>query len=110
MVEVYERWRAPFRLVIEEGVATGAFRPARPVEEIVDRTVALFDGLALQVLLEAPGMSLERLRELLVTSLAADLGVDPGPLNGRRQSSQKPERAARAASMPARPRAASSGT
>ena len=110
MGEIYEQWRAPFRRVIEEGVATGAFRPAWSIEDAVDRTVALFDGLALQTLLEAPGTSLERLRELLVTSLAADLGVDPGCLDGRGQSSQKRDRAARAASMPARPRAASSGT
>ena len=75
----------------------------------MDRTVALLDGLALQTLLEAPGTSLERIRELLVASLATDLGVDAGRPAGR-QSSQKPARAVRAASMPARPRVASSGT
>jgi len=109
MGEVYEQWRAPFRRVIEEGVATGAFRPVWSIEDAVDRTVALLDGLALQTLLEAPGTSLERIRELLVASLATDLGVDAGRPAGR-QSSQKPARAARAASMPARPRVASSGT
>jgi AcrR family transcriptional regulator len=109
MGEVYEQWRAPFRRVIEEGVAAGAFRLAWSIEDTVDRTVALVDGLALQTLLEAPGTSLDRMRELVVASLATDLGVDTGGPAGR-QSSQKPARAARAASMPARPRVASSGT
>jgi AcrR family transcriptional regulator len=79
MGEVYEQWREPFRRVIEEGVASGAFRPTWTVDEAIDRTVALFDGLALQVVLEAPGASLERMRELLVASLAADLGVAVHP-------------------------------
>ena len=109
MGEIYEQWREPFRVVIEEGVAAGAFRPAWSVEDAVDRTVALFDGLALQVLLGAPGASLDRARQLLISSLAADLGVDRA---GREpvQRSQKRARASRAASMPDRPRAASSGT
>jgi AcrR family transcriptional regulator len=111
MGEIYEQWREPFRAVIQEGVASGEFRPAWSVEDAVDRVVALFDGLALQVLLEAPGASIERMRELLVVSLAADLGVDlASGRDGRAQRSQKRASAARAASIPARPRVGSSGT
>lgn len=102
MGEVYDRWRDPFLRTIVAGVEAGDFDPALPEDVIVDRTLALLDGLALQVLLEAPGMSLDRMRELLVTSLAADLGVA--------QSDQKRESAARVASIPSRPRLASSGT
>jgi AcrR family transcriptional regulator len=109
MGEIYEQWREPFRVVIEEGVACGEFRPAWSLEDAVDRTVALFDGLALQVVLYAPGASLERIRRLLVASLAADLGVD-GAQDGRGQRAQKRARAVRAASIPARPRVGSSGT
>jgi AcrR family transcriptional regulator len=98
----YDHWRAPFKRAIDTGIDSGEFEPALPLDVVVDRTLALLDGLALQVLLEAPGMSLERIRELLVESLAADLGVA--------QSDQKPPSAARAASMPSRPRLASSGT
>ena len=102
MGEVYDRWRDPFLRTIVAGVGSGEFDPVLPEDVIVDRTLALFDGLALQVLLEARGMSLDRMRELLVTSLAADLGVA--------QSDQKSESAARVASIPSRPRLASSGT
>jgi AcrR family transcriptional regulator len=105
MGQVYARWREPIRRMVEAGVASGDFVPSLPVDVVVDRAVALFDGLALQVLLEAPGMTLERMREIVVDGLAADLRID-----GRAQSSQKRPRAARAASMPSRPRAESSGT
>jgi AcrR family transcriptional regulator len=72
---IYESWRSPFRCAIEEGVASGDFDPVIPIDDLVDRAVALFDGLALQVLLEAPGASLERMRAVLVASLAHDLRV-----------------------------------
>jgi AcrR family transcriptional regulator len=75
MDAVFEQWRGTVARAIEAGVRTGMFSPKLPVDDVVDRTVAAFDGLALQVLLEAPGMSLERMRYLLVEGLAADLGV-----------------------------------
>jgi AcrR family transcriptional regulator len=102
MGAAYEQWRLPFRRVFEAGIGAGEFRPAMPVDVLVDRTVALFDGLALQVLLEAPGASIGRMRELLLESLAADLGIAQRP--------QKRTSAALAASIPSRPRLASSGT
>jgi AcrR family transcriptional regulator len=86
MGEVYDSWRAPFRRAIEEGVASGDFDPVMPVDLLVDRNVALFDGLALQVLLEAPGTSIERMRDLLVESLAHDLGVREAARLDRAQS------------------------
>jgi AcrR family transcriptional regulator len=112
MTAAYEQWRLPFRRLFEAGVAAGQFRPALPIDVLVDRTVALFDGLALQVLLEAPGASIERMRELLLDALAADLGLisRAASRDGRPQRSQKRERAERAASIPARPRERSSGT
>jgi AcrR family transcriptional regulator len=102
MGEAYDSWREPFRRAIAAGIESGDFDPVLPEDVVVDRTVALFDGLALQVLLDARGMSLDRMRDLLVASLAADLGVA--------QSDQKGESAASVASIPSRPRLASSGT
>ena len=87
--------------MIAAGIESGDFDPVLPEDVVVDRTVALFDGLALQVALDAQGMSLDRMRELLVASLAADLGVA--------QSDQRAS-AARVASIPSHPRLASSGT
>jgi AcrR family transcriptional regulator len=87
MGAVYERWRSPFRHAVEAGIASGEFRPAHDVDAVVDRAVALVDGLALQVLLEAPGMSLGRMRELVLDGLAAELGVERAPGRaGRRRA------------------------
>jgi AcrR family transcriptional regulator len=108
--EMYEHWRAPFRRAVEAGIASGHFRPHMAVEDVVDRAVAVFDGLALQVLLDAPGMDLDRMRDLLVAGLADDLRLADPSGDGRPQRSQKSVRAARAASIPSRPRAGSSGT
>jgi AcrR family transcriptional regulator len=87
MAEIWEHWRAPLRRAIEAGVATGSFRPRMPVEDVVDRTIAIFDGLALQYLLEIPGVTYERFRSLLVVGLAHDLGIErpaaDGVLNAR---------------------------
>jgi AcrR family transcriptional regulator len=102
MGQTYDHWRAPFARAIDEGIASGEFAPELPPAMVVDRTLALFDGLALQVLIEAPGASLERMRTILLSSLASDLGLG--------QSLQKRPSEARAASIPSRPRLASSGT
>jgi AcrR family transcriptional regulator len=87
MGQAYEMWRQPFRRAFEEGVASGEFRVSMPLDVLVDRAIALFDGLVLQVLLEAPGATLERTRELLLQSLAADLGVER-PVARRRRGSR----------------------
>jgi hypothetical protein len=76
MAEIWEHWRVPLRRAIDAGVAAGSFRPRMPIEDVVDRTIAIFDGLALQYLLEIPGVTYERFRSLLVVGLAHDLGVE----------------------------------
>lgn len=81
--EIWEHWRAPLRRAIEAGVASGSFSPRMPIEDVVDRTIAIFDGLALQHLLDAPGMTFERLRELLVAGLADDLRVERHAVSSR---------------------------
>ena len=75
MTDVYAGLGEPFRGVIRAGVASGEFRPRASVADLVDTTVALLDGLALQVLLEAPGASLERMEQLVLDRLADDLGL-----------------------------------
>jgi AcrR family transcriptional regulator len=102
MSKSYEEWRRPFYRVFEAGIESGDFRPAIPLDALVDRIVALFDGLAIQVILEAPGASIERMRALLLETLANDLGLAA-------QKTQKRERYVRTASRSARPRSMSSG-
>jgi AcrR family transcriptional regulator len=77
MQGIYGRWCALVKRAVDAGVASGAFHPVAPVEDIVDRVNALLDGLAIQVLLEVPGMTVERARTLLVEELASDLGLTP---------------------------------
>ncbi|MFN8185756.1 MAG: TetR/AcrR family transcriptional regulator [Gaiellales bacterium] len=79
MGQAYEMWRQPFRRAFEDGLASGEFRISIPLDRLADRSIDLLDGLALQVLLEAPGVTLARARELLLESLAADLGVGRRP-------------------------------
>lgn len=84
MGDLYERWREPIRRAIEDGIASGRFQPELRVDDLVDRAVAAFDGLALQVLLDVPRMSLGRMRDLLVAGLADDLRL--GEAGGPRRS------------------------
>lgn len=79
MGQAYEMWRQPFRRAFEDGLASGEFRISVSLDRLVDRSIALLDGLVLQVLLEAPGTTLANARELLLESLAHDLGVEWRP-------------------------------
>jgi AcrR family transcriptional regulator len=62
----YDAWRPPFREAIEAGVAGGAFRPALPVEDIVDMFIIIGDGAAVGISLGAPGIDADRIRHLLL--------------------------------------------
>lgn len=71
----YDAWRSPFREVIEEGVAAGAFQPASRVEDIVDLFVMLGDGASVAISLGASGMTAEHLRGILLETARTTLGV-----------------------------------
>jgi AcrR family transcriptional regulator len=62
----YDAWRPPFREAIEAGVAAGVFRPALPVEDIVDMFIIIGDGAAVGISLGAPGIDADRVRHLLL--------------------------------------------
>jgi hypothetical protein len=57
------RWRTALREVIEEGVAAGEFAPSEPDAAAI-RLASLMDGLAIQLALEDPDMTPERLADL----------------------------------------------
>ena len=75
--DLHGAWQAPLREAIESGVTAGRFDPRCSVDDIVDRALALMDGLALQLLLEVPSSTRERMRDLIVDVIAGDLHVDP---------------------------------
>jgi AcrR family transcriptional regulator len=78
--DLHDAWSAPLLEAIEDGIATKRFRPRVAPRDIADRLISLMDGLALQLLLEVPMATRERMRDLLIDSAAGDLGVD---LDGR---------------------------
>jgi AcrR family transcriptional regulator len=75
--DLHGAWQAPLREAIESGIAAGRFDPRCSIDDVVDRALALMDGLALQLLLEIPGSTRDRMRDLIIDAIAADLGVDP---------------------------------
>ncbi len=75
--DLHGAWQAPLREAIESGIAAGRFDPRCGIDDVVDRALALMDGLALQLLLEVPASTRERMRDLIIDAIAADLRVDP---------------------------------
>ena len=70
-----EGWVAFFQQLVEEGEAAGVFRPIAPADEIAQRMVALSDGLSFRSAIGYTGMQVQRVRELLVSFAAEQLGV-----------------------------------
>jgi AcrR family transcriptional regulator len=70
-----DRWVAFFQELVEDGEAAGAFRPVAPAAEIAQRMVALSDGLSFRSAIGYTGMQVQRVRELLVSFAAEQLGV-----------------------------------
>ena len=70
-----DRWTAFFEELVEEGAAAGVFHPVAPADEIAQRMVALSDGLSFRSAIGYTGMQVQRVRELLVSFAAEQLGV-----------------------------------
>ncbi len=70
------RWRAALRGVIEEGIACGDFSPA-DADAAATRLASLMDGLAIQLALDDPDMSPERLIALWWEAAVLELRMNP---------------------------------
>jgi AcrR family transcriptional regulator len=71
--EFYATFAEPFHVAISDGLERGDFKLRRPVQDVVDRMVALGDGLAVQTLLgDIDG---ERMFVLLADAICDELGV-----------------------------------
>jgi AcrR family transcriptional regulator len=86
--DLHRAWRAPVVQAIDDGSASGEFRPLGPAVDVADRLIALMDGLALQLLLDVPNTTPERTRDLLLGALARDLDVDHHPPRARSRRRQ----------------------
>jgi len=71
---VYSSFSAPFTQAIEDGIADGLFAPRSAVPDVIDRLIAMIDGLAVQTLVA--GRPNGRMLALLVDALCGELGLD----------------------------------
>jgi AcrR family transcriptional regulator len=78
MADLYERWRAPLRVTIREGVEAGIFEPLADIDEVVDILAAQIDGLEVAAIIAPAGMRTPRLRELVLATARMALGVREG--------------------------------
>lgn len=76
------RWRAALREVIQEGVDAGLFTPV-DITATTLRLAALMDGLAIQLALNDPTMTVARFRRLWLDAAALELGVPSSAFRGR---------------------------
>ena len=88
------RWRATLRDVIDEGVRAGDFRPGDAAASTM-RLASLMDGLAIQLALADPGMSVRRFRQLWLDGAALELGIPAERFRGgsRRRTPSRPRTA-----------------
>jgi AcrR family transcriptional regulator len=77
---LYERYRDWMQDLIAAGVEAGEFRADDP-GRVADLALGMFDGLGLRVLLEDPGVDLDRARLLIADTLAAELGIEAADLS-----------------------------
>ncbi len=75
------RWRSFFFDAIREGAAGGEFSPVAPAEVVAERLIALVDGLGFETVVGYRWSTPERMRGLLVSFAAEQLGVDARRLN-----------------------------
>ncbi len=78
--DLYGRYREWLSGVIEAGVRSGEFERPADLDDLVDRAMALLDGMGLRALLRDPAMDLSRARRLAAELLGGELGVDPEEL------------------------------
>jgi AcrR family transcriptional regulator len=69
------RWRAALRAAIDSGVVSGDFRSASAEDSTV-RLASLMDGLAIQLALEDPDMTPERMCDLWLAAASLELDAE----------------------------------
>lgn len=76
--EFYARWRETVVRIIARGQRQRVFRRDVDPEDAALRFTALTDGAAIQVLTGAPGMTLDRMRALLLDFVSRELSARAG--------------------------------
>jgi AcrR family transcriptional regulator len=71
-------WRADLAEILDEGIASGAFRPRDQADDFPIRFCAVLDGLSVLYLRQMPHLSQAELAELAIRSARAELEPRPG--------------------------------
>jgi hypothetical protein len=58
-----EEWRAQIAAIVDEGIASGEFRPLNSTDFAI-QLAAMLDGLAIAVMLGDPAVDADRMRDL----------------------------------------------
>lgn len=74
--DIYGSWTDPFRTVIADGVAAGAFRPTSSPDLLILRLMCLSDGAAVRVLFDPDGLTPDGMFDLLIDTACVALGID----------------------------------
>ncbi len=82
-VAMSARWTGFVQKTIEDGTQAGVFHPVAPPDELAQRIVALSDGLSFRSAIGYSGMHVQRVRELLLSFVAEQVGVPLDELAGR---------------------------
>ncbi len=78
VLRVYASWRKILIEAVDEGVASGAFSPARASEDVADAINAAVDGLHVAMAVRLSGMTPERFRRLVLHVAGLLLGTSDG--------------------------------
>lgn len=79
--DLSERWRGFFFEVVAEGVASGEFEPVAAPDVVAERLIALIDGLGFETVIGYSWSTPERMRDLVVSFAAEQLGLDEARLS-----------------------------
>ncbi len=86
------RWRQTIADIVRGGQAAGEFGPV-DVEDFALRLGALIDGLAIQVVLGDPDVTVDRMFETCMRSAARELGFEWGVRERRSLRAKRPKQA-----------------
>jgi len=73
----YARWHEAVVRIVTRGQRQGIFRAAVDAETVARRLTSMTDGIAIQVLTGAPGMTVSAMREILVQFVQDELVAAP---------------------------------
>lgn len=78
-------WSRSVREILRAGIDTGEFHAVAPVDEVVERIIAIANGLGFKVVVGYPGLDVARMRELMIRFTAEQLAISVDDLQALAQ-------------------------